>query len=234
MSVRKLHKESWVNRYLYFREHSLHKPLDQPPTNKDLCRFIETMLNDAMVIDEGKDGPNAHSMWKAVSTLISYATFTWPDFKATPFDRVRLSTFIDRLKSGQRLQVGRSRDRTWLGYSTLLDMVSAFLRHAIEEGTINWDATIARCLGVTLMAALGCRSGDIALANGYYSECWRYKHIELSLVAPDTSPTLTLTNLTGVVKLYFAKGEKDRPHEFRSIFVRPYLSTHQHHMCPIS
>jgi hypothetical protein len=87
--------------------------------------------------------------------------FRYPKFTLSPHERSRMrSVFHQFLKDGL---VTRQpiREAQWVGAFLIRQMVVALLRHAIENGTTNWDKTIQKVLSILLIAALSCRSGDI-------------------------------------------------------------------------
>ena len=100
----------------------------------------------------------------ASRTLLKYGTFRWSRQDGFVFDRhdtARLNAFFIQAVHDKRLVRGRWNRRVWIGFTTLSRMVRSFLQHNHEHGCANFDTVIAKCLSVVLIAALGCRAGDV-------------------------------------------------------------------------
>ncbi|KAK3617227.1 hypothetical protein LTR56_025441 [Elasticomyces elasticus] len=225
----------WLTRFNAFRKETLKQALDAPFKMDDILRFFESVLNKSKLkIMDGKPGPNDDLAIEAAKILMSYGEFKGILFN--PQDRSRLKTFISDAVQGGRLTAGRWQQRTWIGFVTLSRMIRAYLTHTLEHGTMNWDITISRCLGVVLTAALGCRSGDIARTIGYKgTEYMKFRDIDLRLDITKTGdPNVTLADIRATVTIPYAKGYKNRPGESAVKYLNPLLDPESQHVCPIA
>lgn len=174
----------------------------------------------------------------AYKILIQYGTFRWSredDFNITRHEREEFKAFSIQAVKDKRLTKGRWRDKTWVGFVTLSRMVRVFLEHHIQNGALNFDVVMSKCLSVVLIAALGSRSGDVARSDGYKgTEYMQYRHIELYLEAGagrDHPPRFK--DLHATITLEYVKWYKDRPNESTVKYFRP-LDTQSIHVCPIA
>ncbi|KAK5721898.1 hypothetical protein LTR15_006491 [Elasticomyces elasticus] len=225
----------WLTRFNAFRQQTLKQALDAPFKMDDILRFFESVLNKSKLkIMDGKPAPNDDLAVEAAKILMSYGEFKGISFN--PQDRSRLKTFISDAVQGGRLTAGRWQQRTWIGFVTLSRMIRAYLIHTLEHGTMNWDITISRCLGVVLTAALGCRSGDIARTIGYKgTEYMKFRDIDLKLDITTTGdPNVTLADIRATVTIPYAKGYKNRPGESAVKYLNPLLDPESQHVCPIA
>jgi hypothetical protein len=104
---------------------------------------------------------------------MKYGVFMWSEadgFKITGYDSERLQTFIADAVNQGRLFKGHWNERTWLGFTTLSRMVRECLKHFIAKGCSSWDVIVAKCLSITLVAALGARAGDVSRSYGYHND----------------------------------------------------------------
>lgn len=117
----------------------------------------------------------------------------------------RFNSWINQaVKTGQ-LKTGYKYKRTWISFAVLSRIVSAFLLRAIEQGTLSWDITIAKCLSMVLVASLGAQSGDVCRSGGYTGgQYMQYRHVELHIDSDEP----TFANLRAIVTLEFKKGHK--------------------------
>lgn len=53
-------------------------------------------------------------------------------------------------------------DKKWLGAFMVAKVIRAVYEEALTNGVISWDVALAKIQSMVLMAALGCRAGDIA------------------------------------------------------------------------
>jgi hypothetical protein len=165
---------------------------------------------------------------------MKYGVFTWSEadgFKITGHDSERLQTFIADAVKQRRLFKGYWNERTWLGFTTLSRMVTEYLKHFIAKGCCSWDVIVAKCLSITLVAALGARAGDVSRSNGYHNdEFLQWGHIRLYVDAE--SDVANFHDLRAVVTLKFMKGAKDTHGEDSVYYLRP-LDDADSHVCPI-
>ncbi|KAK5703447.1 hypothetical protein LTR17_022089 [Elasticomyces elasticus] len=231
-------QDLWLARFQAFLSKVLMKQLDQPFSSDDLIRFLSSVITPGVLrIAKGKPGPNDTLLYRGIQILKQYGDFTWGDrFKMTKQDLLRIKVFVhDQVRNG-KVTSGLAKKKTWIGFVTLSRMVRAYLTNAIEKGTLSWDITISRCLGVTLVAALGCRAGDVA-RSGYYKglEYLRYEHIELTLVDldPSVESTPTIANVQAIFTLLYTKGKKNQPGEAVRKYLSPLLDEDSLHVCPI-
>lgn len=87
-------------------------------------------------------------------------------------------------------------------------MVRSWFNHHLQKGTASWDVVIAKALSITLMSALGCRSGDVAKSRLYTTEVLRYRDIEITIDTADESKEPSLSDLRVMIKLEHCKGSK--------------------------
>ena len=181
-------------------------------------------------IDIGKTALSLSTITTALAILSQYGRFKYPDFQLTAFHRARIAQILYDAVSNNRLFRGKWRPRTWIGVVTLSRLTRSFLRHATEHGTVNWDAVVAKMLSVTLVSALGARSGDVVLTRGYKgSQYLQYRHIRLSL--EDGPPTVD--NLVAQFTLEFTKGCKESPGDDVVRFIAAVKDRECFHLSPL-
>ncbi|KAK3701890.1 hypothetical protein LTR37_015201 [Vermiconidia calcicola] len=231
-------KSLWVNRFNAFRSDVLGQPLDRPFTQVHLLRFLDRIL-DNLKLARGKLAPSVAYFESACKMIIKYGEWSWPDFSFGRHDYARLRTFIGQCVDDKRLMRGSFYEKTWIGFVTLSRLVRNYLRHFLDNGTVNFDVIISRCLAIVLQSALCCRSGDIALSHHYKAidgTFLRYEHIELYLDGDPhpTTGTVTLANLRAIIELAYLKGHKNVHNDSTFKHLQPLLAADCHHVCPIT
>lgn len=173
----------------------------------------------------------------AYKILLKYGTFRWSrkdGFDITPHDGALFKSFYTQAVQEKRLIKGSWRKRTWAGFITISRMIRVFLEHHLEHGAWNFDVVVLKCLTIVLIAALGCRSGDVALSQGYKgAEHLQYQHIELFLeVGYGEEPQFK--HLRAVLTLDYTKGRKDKHNDSVVKYLRPLDDVQSIHVCPIA
>ncbi|KAG6366236.1 hypothetical protein INS49_000412 [Diaporthe citri] len=219
------HYGLWSRRFETFREHTLHQSVDVPFTGEDMIRFFDSII-------------------EAYKKLLSYGTSRWSEkdgFEITGHDSARFKAFTAQAVKDKRLTKGMWKGRSWVGFVTLSRMVRVFLEHYVQHGARSFDLVISRSLSIVLVAALGCRAGDIALTQGYTG--LEYRNIELYLEEEAPSPAgqqqpqrprPSIRDLRAVVTIEFAKGHKDTLNDSTVKYLRPLDDLQSIHVCPIA
>ncbi|KAK3625938.1 hypothetical protein LTR56_020153 [Elasticomyces elasticus] len=225
----------WLTRFNAYRQETLKQSPDAPFKMDDILRFFDSVLNKSKLkIMHGKPGPNDELAVEVSKILMSYGEFKGMLFN--PQDRIRLKTFISDAVQEGRLTTGHWQKRTWIGFVTLSRLIRAYLAHTLKHGTMNWDITISRCLGVVLQAALGCRAGDVTRTVGYKgTEYMKFRDIDLTLdISKTGDPNVTLADVQATVTISHAKGFKNKPGESTVKYLKPLLDPEFYHVCPIA
>ena len=188
-----------------------------------------------MDIIEGKPGPNANTIVNGVKVILGYGHFQWSEsdgFKIGRHEAARFKTWLDQAKRAGRLTQGSWKKRTWIGYAVLSRLVRAYLTRGIEQGTVNWDIIVAKCLSMVLVASLGSRTGDVALSGKYKGTTYymQYRHIELFVEGDEP----IYSNIRARVTLEYEKGHKQELNYETIRHFRPVEGSHNSHMCPIA
>ncbi|OQD77494.1 hypothetical protein PENDEC_c002G00680 [Penicillium decumbens] len=229
----RLHNERWANRLNMFRQEVLHQDLDTPFTGNELVRFFDAMID---VMKPGgnrtssRDGvatPVEKTIRNAIQSLIEYGKFQWKDFAFTQHDQSRINAFINACLAEHRLERGYAKERTWITFVTLSRMTRGFLAHNHSQRP-NWNVVVAKMLSITLIAALGCRAGDVTLSAGYTDQFLRYSDIALYV----DGRTATFHNIEATFTLRYVKGKKISKNDYIQRYFGP-LRDVDTHVCPI-
>ncbi|KAJ5522257.1 hypothetical protein N7527_006372 [Penicillium freii] len=227
-------QDLWVRRFNTYRQHTLRQDLTIPFTGEDLIRFFDSVIDIVKPIDTGKPVPNVSLVNRAFKILLAYGEFTWTEgdgFQISRHDGRRLQSFLDDAVKAGRLIKGSWRKCTWIGFATLSRMVRAFVERCLDKGCSGWDVAVAKCLSITLVSALGCRSGDVAFSTGYTGEEYlQYRHIELTI----DGHAANFHNIRAAITLESVKGHKDALNENFVRFLRPLDDVECAHVCPIT
>ncbi|PSK56788.1 hypothetical protein B9Z65_6412 [Elsinoe australis] len=200
-------KSLWTARFNAFRTHVLQQSLDVPFTGTDIIRFLDSVIGKLDAVDSGKPVPSLSIIHTACNVLRKYGEFRWSQFTFTPHDTARLESWINQAVENKRL-------------------------HFISRGTDNFDIVVYKCLYVVLVAALGCRGGDVARSNGYKGrEYLQYHHIELYL---ESGAKPEYKNLCGIVTLEYVKGSKDKVNASQVRYLKPLDDSEFIHVDPIA
>jgi hypothetical protein len=243
----------WIRRLETWRE-AVGQDVRKPFTGDDLIRFIDVIIRKSrsryvgkkrnfshtltiakLVVVEDKPGPNKNTIISATKLIMAYGHFKWSEqdgFRMTAHDTSRFRSFLDKATRDGRLTTGKWKKRTWIGYAVLSRLVRAYLTHGVEQGTLNWDVTMARCLSVVLVSSLGARCGDVGLVRTYEGKAYymQWRHIELSL----EGDMPLFSALRARITLEFEKGNKDTHNEETIRYLRPLNDTANSHMCPVA
>jgi hypothetical protein len=209
----------WWNRFSEFRKNTLKKGYGQRPmrgarvTNSscsagvvpvgdDLERFFSTIVSR---VQPRTNQVPAYSWLKgAISRTIQNCVFYHKNFTLSPHERLRIATLLDSLLQEGKLTQDPSWERNWAGVVVVRQLVSSLFNQAFEEGTMTWDITIAKCLSIILVAAIGARSGDVTMAplNQHALPFLAYKDVVIKMrkggsTIDDLHAVLTLRNEKG-------------------------------------
>lgn len=170
----------WGNRFNHFRQHTLNKRYkmnaslvrhdvtdnsyssDIVPTAKDLERFFSSVVS--RVTPRGNEVPTYTWLKNAIGHTVEVCVFHYKAFTLSPHERLRIGTLLHSLLQEGKLTYDPAWDRNWAGVVVVRKLISSLATQAFEEGTLSWDITIARCLSIVLVAALGARAGDVTVA----------------------------------------------------------------------
>lgn len=125
----------------------------------ELERFLCSIVS--RVRPRSKEVPSFSWLRGGLRRLIVILTFHFAEFKVSKHDSLRMKTMFQQLLNDGRITREPSRKVQWVGIVLVRRLVTAILHDAIEHGTPNWDKVIQRVLGLLLISALSCRSGDI-------------------------------------------------------------------------
>jgi len=231
-------EDRWIARFESFRRDVLGQVLTTPFTSADLIRFLDIIIDIVKPPSPSSTGshripPTEKYVKRGVKTLIGYGTFTWKDkdFKMTPNDGLLLETFIQKCVTEGRLLKGYVKDRAWISFVTLSRMTRAFVEHNLTYIPRGWDTVVSKLFGITLIAALGCRGGDVALSSGYRTQFMRWSDIELVVEGPTANPDLD--NLKATITIRYAKGKKNSMNDDLVRYLSP-LRAQDIHVCPLA
>jgi hypothetical protein len=101
--------------------------------------------------------------WMALGTgnLCNVLTFHFKLFTLLKHESKRVSVTIDALWHEIRLMKDTSWEKNFVGALLVRKLTAGLIRDALEEGTLNWDVTLAKVLSTLLVASLGAGSGDL-------------------------------------------------------------------------
>lgn len=178
------------------------------PTAETLIRFVDTIVNHIKARHKDKPAPQAKTVKGGIQSLVSACIWKFPEFKLSAHELTRIDTVIDTVidtlsKEGKLLR-GTWRKREWVGIALVEKLTRAFLQAAIDRGCLSWDVILCKVLSIVLMSALACRSGDIALTQGYTNEYLRWEDVQLKLGKGGD----TIDDLEADVTLRSEKGKK--------------------------
>lgn len=243
----------WVKRFEAFREHTLGNDPTVPFTGLEVIRFFDSIISKMSLplftlypangtpvagklkpANHDKPAPSVVTVVKAFETIVDYGVFTWSEkdgYHMTRQDASQFRAFLDDAVKAGRLIKGSWCKRTWIGFLTLSRMVRAYIEYCLTKGCGNWDLVVAKSLSVTLISALGARSGDVTRSDLYHgTQFLQYQEIELYVDGQAAS----FENLRAVVTLTSMKGHKDRMNDDAVFYLRPLNDPEHHHICPIT
>ena len=184
-----------------------------------------------MVLPADKNAPQKGTIVRGVSILLAYGHFKWSDFKMGSHESARFKVFLDQAVKDGKIKTGKWRKSTWIGFAVLSRLVSSYLSHNIKHGSLNWDITIAKCLSLVLISALGARSGDVARSLHYKGqEYLQWRHVQLHLVGSQPS----LANVRATITLQYQKFHKIADNKEAVYYLSPLGTAEHNHMCPIA
>ena len=154
----------WMRRLQAYRTETLGNDLTIAPSGEQIERFLTSILSK--VKPKSKHGVPSYSwMSTGLRYLIPALVFHYSNFKLSPHDSKRLSTLVDSFVKQGRLTKQPARERNTVGVSLVKTMADAMLKHALENGTLNWDVTVQDILHLILLCSLECRTHDITKAQ---------------------------------------------------------------------
>lgn len=132
------------------------------PTGEQIERFI------GVIVQHVKPRTNAVPAYtwigQGVGHLCTALVFYYKSFTLSKHEAERISTTIDALWHEGKLTKEASWERNWIGAFLVRRLTGGLIRDALEEGTLNWDVTLAKVLSVLLVASFGSRTGDVTVA----------------------------------------------------------------------
>lgn len=133
----------------------LNSDLKTAPSGEDIQRFLTSII--------GKIEPKSqHAVpsYTTITTAIRYPVstlvFEYADFSLSRHESSRIKALVDGFAKQGRLNREPTRERHWVGVTLVKLTIHALFKNALENGTRNWDVTIARALSLTLTSSLQC------------------------------------------------------------------------------
>lgn len=105
--------------------------------------------------------PSCNTIKGALKQLISWAQFSFPDFRISAHDGQRIKSLLRGLLKEGKLTKEPRRQAQSVGCLLTKLLVETALNDAITNGTANWDITISGVLNLLLLSSLAARSGDL-------------------------------------------------------------------------
>lgn len=143
----------------------------------------------------------AYSWLKSgVGFTIECCVFHHKTFTLTPHERTRIATLLDSLHQQGKITQDPSWERNWVGVVVVRKLVASLVKEAFQCGTMTWDVTVAKCLSIMLVAALGSRAGDVSVRprDRHESPYLAYKDIVIKMKGGSTvDDVITLRNEKG-------------------------------------
>jgi integrase len=94
--------------------------------------------------------------------VVKYCVFQWEEIILSAFGRSRLEAFVQTMLRDGRVTRNASNTRRWAGAAIVRKLATTLFNDAWLQGTISRDVTIYKTFSIILVAALGCRPGDVA------------------------------------------------------------------------
>ena len=223
-------QDLWVRRFATFREHTLRQDLKTKFNGDDVVRCFDVIIPKLTPGIADKSVPGVEGLVRGLRVLIEYGRFQYDDWKLTPHEGARIKTFLSDAVHDGRLTKGIWQEKVWLSFMILARMSTTWLRHHLQNGSFLWDYTIARLMSVVLIAALGCRSGDITRASAYQGvEYIKWSDVSLTLNGP-----AVWENLRGHIVIRYGKGQKQLKNKNLNLFLQPLLDPQYRAACPVA
>ena len=224
------HQDLWVERVSAFLINTLKKSLDKPFNGEDLIRFFSCIIGKLRSNIAGKTGISMGYIGAAFDHLMAFGSFSYPDFNISAHEKARLHTFFDDEFKAGRLYRGLAQQRVFITCSIMNKLGRDWLKHHEDNGTANWDVTLAQLMSIVLMASLGCRAGDISRSEDYHGdEYLKWKNIELTLRSSGTD----LTGIEAIFTLPYTKAKKKIGNADRVVNIKALTRPGTFHLCPM-
>jgi hypothetical protein len=171
------------------------------PTVDDIVQFICCLPNHLQ--SRHSDGKISWSVVvRAEAELRRALTFEYPDWSISRNGRLQIDAAIQKLLDTDQITKDPAREKQWITCVIIHKLATAVLSDVVQQGTKNWDLTIAGTFSLVLQAALAARSGDINRSAEYTGdEHLKWQDIELTATGDRSSFKMT-------VKLLYRKGFK--------------------------
>ena len=161
----------WMNWFNAFREYILKHSLEKPFIGDDILRFFDVIIDKIKHTFLDKPAVNKITIVHALKVLSQYRTFwyglTALEYRLMAQDGVCIQIWIDDAVKARHLVWGRWKKTVRLEAVLITRMGQAWLNHHHSHGSSNWDITLAKLLLISLVATLGCWSGDVARSRQY-------------------------------------------------------------------
>jgi hypothetical protein len=129
-------------------------------------------------------------------------TLKYPDRATSRNDKLKVDAAVQELLDTDQVTNDPVREKLWIGCVMIQKLATAVLSDAVQQGTKNWDLTIASTFSIVLQAALASRSGETTRSAGYTGdEYMKWQDIELTATGDGSAFKMT-------VKLLYRKGHK--------------------------
>lgn len=173
------------------------------PTSEDVVRFIDCLPSHLQ--SRHADGKIGFSVIKNAELQLDRAlTFEYPDWSLARRDGYRIDATIQGLLDRGEITKDPAREKQWITYEIIHKLATAVLSDAVQNGTKNWDITLAGTFSLVFQAALAARSGDITKSVGYKGdEYLKWQDIDLRATGSGDEMVFNMT-----VKLLYRKGYK--------------------------
>ncbi|PSK60243.1 hypothetical protein B9Z65_1141 [Elsinoe australis] len=218
-----------VTRFNRFRVDVLRKDLKEPFDTLDLVRFLDALVTIVVPksVCNTKAVPSVRTVLGWICQVMRWATFQYPDLK---LQSSKVKAFISGLIRDKKVISGIWRESIFLGFATVRRMSWDWLNDAVVNGTRSMDVTVFRLLSVILCSSMGARSGDIALSQGYSTECLVWSDIVITYC--DEATKFCIEDLVATITLRAAKGHKWE-HNASTIKHLSAMPPSSAHVCPI-
>lgn len=134
--------------------------LDTNPSGEDIERFCTSIVEH--VKPKGPHSvPSFTWLQKALSPMTKKLVHHYKYFHLSRNEISRIASNLKRLARIGKLTREPQFQKNWVGTAIIRRLAKYSLEHALQEGTINWDVTLAKVLSMVLVSALACRVEDI-------------------------------------------------------------------------
>ncbi|KAH6539690.1 hypothetical protein HBI07_114560 [Parastagonospora nodorum] len=220
----------WWNRVSQFMQATLNKGPNHVPTGLDLERFFSSIVS--RVKPNNPIGVPSYTWMKSgIRLTVEVCKFHHKTFILDGHDIVRLGSLVDKLCQEGKLTREPAFEREWAGAVVVRKLVNGLIADARVNGTLAWDVTLLKCLSITLLAALGARSGDLTRnrLDEHDLPYLAYQDVILRLVLGGS----TIDDMEAVVTIRNEKGNKLNPALRRMVLLRALKSPEDACICPI-